>query len=504
MWAGRRSLLLAAAVLAGAAAAVAGIGVFRAHSAVASGASPVAVSVDPAAEQGRIPPGFLGLSIEYWGVEAYAGKDPTAVNPVLVQLIRNLVPRQTAVLRIGGVTTDHTWWPVVGMRRPGGVTYNLNAARLGVMRSLAERVGARLIMGLNFEADSDTVAGAEARAMLAMIGRSRIAAFELGNEPELYPNPRFPWYTRDGHVVTGRPAGYDMAAFTREVANIATGMPRVPLADPSSGAVEWLSDLGRFLSGESRLGMATVHRYPFEACAVSPASAVYPTISRLLSPAASTGQAQGVAPYVALAHSHGLPIRVDEMNTVACGNPPGIPNTFAMALWAIDALFSDAQVGVDGVNIHTWPTAVYQLFTFRQLRSGWQGLVEPEYYGLLMFADAAPPGSRLLGTSSANGAVRVWATRAADRTIRVTLINDDRTAARRVVVRVPGAHTPADVERLLAPGPGATDGVTLGGQGFGSTTTGQLGPAHTTRIALMGGTYSVSLPAASAALLTLR
>ena len=62
------------------------------------------------------------------------------------------------------------------------------------------------------------------------------------------------------------------------------------------------------------------------------------------------------------------------------------------------------------------------------------------------------------------------------------------------------------LERLLAPRLGATAGVTLGGQSFGAaTTTGQLaGTRRLTTVKPRGGAYAVSLPAGSAALLTVR
>jgi len=361
-----------------------------------------------------------------------------------------------------------------------------------------------LILGINLEADSAIVAGAEARAMLATIGPSRIALFELGNEPELYGNPNFAWYRRDGRNVPGRPLDWDVATLTTDFANIGSAIPRIGLAGPAAGSARWLDQLDQFIAGQRRLGMITVHDYPFEACSASPAMPSFPTIRRLLSPAASAGQADGVRPYLTVANAHHLPLRIDEMNTVACGNPPGIANTFAMALWAIDALYADAHAGIDGVNIHTWPGAIYQLFTFKHLRSGWQALVEPEYYGLLMFAQGAPAGSRLLHASSADKAVRAWATRARDGTIRITLINDDQAAAHRLAVGVPGAHGAASLERLLAPSAGATTGVTLGGQSLFQTTSGRLaGPLRMTRIAPKAGNYQLSLPPASAALLTL-
>lgn len=462
------------------------------------------MSVNPDALGAQIPAGFLGLSIEWWAVEAYAGKNPRAVNPVLVRLVRNLMPEQTGVLRIGGVTTDETWWRSARGARPPGVRYRLTARRLKVIRALAEAVGARLILGVNLEADSTRVAGAEAKAMSAIIGSNRIAALELGNEPELYGNPNFAWYRRRGRNIPGRARDWNATEFATDFAKIGSALPQTGLAGPASGAAEWLAQLDRFIAGVPRLRVVTVHSYPFEACSASPAMPWYPTIGRLLAPAASLGPVKTVRPYLAVAHAHHLPLRIAETNTVSCGNPPGIPNTFAMALWAINSLYANAQAGVDGVNIHTWPGAIYQLFTFRHLRSGWQALVEPEYYGLLMFAQGAPPGSRLLKTSSSDHAVRVWATRTGDWTVRITVINDDPVAAHRLAVHVAGARGAASVERLTAPSAGATNGVMLAGQSFSQTTTGRLGgPRRTTTIEPKGGEYRLSLPPASAALLTL-
>src|SRR5947209_20501175 len=59
-----------------------------------------------------IEPGYLGLSLEFGALKAYAGTAPGAPDPVFLQLIRNLTPDQAPVLRIGGDSTDRTWWPV--------------------------------------------------------------------------------------------------------------------------------------------------------------------------------------------------------------------------------------------------------------------------------------------------------------------------------------------------------------------------------------------------------
>jgi len=59
-----------------------------------------------------MPDGFVGLSLEYRALLTYLGSDPSAINPVFLRLLRNLGPGQDPVIRIGGDSTDWTWWPV--------------------------------------------------------------------------------------------------------------------------------------------------------------------------------------------------------------------------------------------------------------------------------------------------------------------------------------------------------------------------------------------------------
>jgi hypothetical protein len=455
-----------------------------------------------------IPPGFLGLSFEYQGTGRYTGRDPSAVDPVLVQLIRNLVPGQAPVLRIGGDSTDASWWPIGGVRTPPWVRYTLTHSWLETTRALARELGARLILGINLTADSRAVAGAEARALVGGIGRRYIAALELGNEPEVYG--RLPWYEVNGHAFYARPRSYGavgLASYAQDVRALAPALPALPLAGPATGSRRQLAQVGRLLTAVPRMRVVTFHRYPSSRCHPSPDSPVPATIAGLLSPRASRGLMQGSSRYVALAHRRGAPFRVDELNTVACEGKRGVTDTFASALWAIDALFALARDGVDGVNIHTFPGAGYSLFLLTQTGGQWRAFVHPEYYGLLLFARAAPPRSRLLPVSLVNaGEVRAWATAGSGGTDRVALINDSTTFARRVVVRVSAAGSGATLERLEAPGVSATSGVTLAGQGFGNTTsTGVLGGRRrAARLRPARHLYTVELPPASAALLTIR
>ncbi len=125
----------------------------------------------------------------------------------------------------------------------------------------------------------------------------------------------------------------------------------------------------------------------------------------------------------------------------------------------------------------------------------------------MMFAQAAPAGSRLLALSgNLVPDVNAWATRAPDGPIRVVLVNT-ATHARTVDVRATGqvSTATATLERLQAPSLQAQTRVTLAGQSFGAfTTTGVLsGPSTTSSLTPVAGRYVVSVPGASAALLTL-
>jgi hypothetical protein len=266
-----------------------------------------------------------------------------------------------------------------------------------------------------------------------------------------------------------------------------------------------MQELGRFLDSERGIRLVTFHRYPLRRCNQSASSPLYGSIPNLLSDFASSGLALPLGRFAAVARAHGLSFRVDELNSVSCHGKPGISNSFASALWALDTLFNFAHEGVDGVNIHTFPGAAYQLFAFSQAGGRWFADVEPEYYGLLMFAQAAPPGSRLLSVAAPPGPLKEWATRAPDGTTRVVLINEGTARARTVVVQPPQPAGIASVEWLRAPSAEATSGVSIGGQSFGSASaTGVLeGHQRLTYLAPSAGQFTATIPPASAATVTL-
>ena len=484
-------LLLAVAVI-----VAAGVGVSCCSAASTPRPAAHAIRIGATEVGPAVPPGFVGISMEYKGLSKYVGRNPAAIDPAFVQLLRNLSPRGF-VLRVGGDSTDWSWWPQPGLPAPGGVRYAVTPLWAALAKSLATEVGGRLMLGINFEADSRRVAAAEAAELVSHIGRSLIAGLELGNEPELYAS--FPWYkTSSGHHVYGRAAGYSPATLPGDFGSIAAALPPgVTVAGPSSGAPQWLGSIGRFAAAEPRVGLVTIHAYPLKHC--NPHRFASPT--DLFTGASLQGLADEIGGWVRAVGAHHRPLRVDEMNSVSCGGQKGLSQSFAPALWALDMLPRVLRTGAQGVNFHTVPNANNQLIGATLSHGSWQVSVEPEYYGLMTFSEAAPAGSRLLSVATpSSGGLDTWATRATNGQIHVVVINTtgrDQAAS----LSVAGASGSATVARLRAPGLNAQSGVTLGGEHL-SATTGQLtGSPALTSVAPSNGVYPVDVPPWSAAIL---
>jgi hypothetical protein len=396
------------------------------------------------------------------------------------------------------------------------VTYALGAGWATAARALAQATGARLLLGLNLEADRPRLDQVEAHQFLTRIGRGNIGALELGNEPPLYSEVpwykvlggrRVPWYSHSGTPVYARGPDWSPGEYRSELQRTLAVLPRIAVAGPESSTPPWLDAFGALLGRGSRVRIVTSHAYALNQCVHDPALPLYPSVPHLLSLFASRELLAGLGPYVAAAHRAGAAYRIDEMGSISCNGRRGVSDTMASALWVLDALFALARAGVDGVNLHSFPNSANGLFDFTLGSGGdWIGTIHPLYYGALMFARAAPAGSWLLPVSTSPGNLRAWATRDRGGVIRVLLINDSLRSPSRALVRIPAQrrYAPAALQRLAGPGAGATSGITLGGAGFGaSTATGAPPTPLAATVPASGAEYRVSLPPATAALLAL-
>lgn len=460
------------------------------NASVASSSSSATLHVT-SSSVGKVPSGFVGISTEYTGLAKYTDNS-TSVDQPFVQLIKNLNPAGNPILRIGGDSTDWAWWPIAGVKKPGGVRITLTAKSLAADKALIEALHGHYIFGIQFEADSKRIAAAESNAILSHVGKSNITALELGNEPELYH--AFSWYkTASGQRVYGRGPNYTPAAYNKDFANIASAMPKFPIAGPSSGGGEWLAALGSFVRSEPRVKLVTVHAYPTKKCGSTLVKA-----TQFFQNSSLQGLANNIAGHVRAARSRSKPLRVDEMNSISCGGQGNLSPAFAPALWAVDFLPRVARTGAQGVNFHTVPGEWQGLINVKHTGSGWSVSVQPEYYGLMMFAQAAPGGSHFLHITGKTGSgIDVWAARTPSGKINVVVINTSRSS-HTVKLGVDGSNDAAGtLIRLRSSGLYAKSGETLGGQKIASNGT-LSGSSNATTVSPTGGAYSVVAPAYSA------
>lgn len=448
-----------------------------------------------------IPRSFLGFSTEYWTLPF--DERHILLYRRLIALVH--VPGDGGfVLRIGGDSSDHAFWEPRVHDLPHWA-FALTPGWIARTARVVRDSGLRVIIDLNFITGTPRLAAAWARQAERELPPHSIIGFEVGNEPDLYV--RTLWALQLGHGLAAgllpraiTPSTYAGAyrAYERLLAAVA---PKVPLLAPALALPRrdrgWIEALLR--SPHPKLGTVSVHVYPYTACA-TPSEGNYPTVARLLSEHAATVMAAAVAPAVALAHQAGLPVRVTEFNSVSCGGRAGVSNAFATALWAPDALFELAGAGVAAADLHVRGFSINAPFYFT---SG--GIrARPLLYGLILFTRMLGPDSRLVplqtqGASSTD--LTAWAVRRAGGVLKVLLIDRGKRSVR-VNLRLPSDGA-ATVERLQAPTPSSTSGVTLDGQHL-DTDARWKGPRIIQTVEPSDGRYAVVVRHFSAALVSVR
>jgi hypothetical protein len=407
------ALLVAAAVLAGC------DGTHPAVRARASRPPNVLVAVDVAAARRVVPRAFLGLSIEWDSVGAYAG--PVGARSAgLRALLAPLVARTGGVaLRIGGDTADQAWWNPRGRPPPPSVLQDVTPATLDAVAWLARGLRGPVTLDVNLALGDPYNALALARAARRRLPPGSLETLEIGNEPDLYTRGRVFHVPGHVHRRVRKRVRYGADAYRRDVTPYLDVLARRPrpaarLAVAGfAGPAWWPSLPGLVRSAGGRVGALSAHLYALPRCGGRP-----PPLSWLLTTAASRGRAAILAPLTAIARSQRLPVRVTELNSAACGGRPRWSDTFTAALWLTDTLFALLRDGVDQADVHTWAHARYALFDV----AGPRAAARPPLTAMLAFARAAPPMSRLVATAVRRGPLRAWATIDHGGTVRVALI----------------------------------------------------------------------------------
>jgi hypothetical protein len=460
-----------------------------------------------------VPRSFAGFSMEYWAVPSYLGL--TRPNPIFARLVRTLAGggNGAPTIRVGGNSTDDTWWNPTGAPRPPDVVNDLGPPWMNALGAWTRQTHTPMLLGLNL-ARRDPLNDAEfAQAAMQQIPPGLLAALEIGNEPDLYAQPRT-FRVRTQIVRRGqrRATGWQYSDYLGDLQAVRSAVegaaPGAPLAAGGFASASWEDNEDNLLSfpGPRPIGFSA-HTYPIHGCDRNPHRKAESFARALLGSSAVATPTARMAQLAAVASAHGSTFRVSETNSANCGGVHGASDALASALWGTDMLFSLADAGVRGVNFHTFTGALYAPVEFGASKGRFAGFVHPLLYAMMLFDRATPSGARLLpaGPNPATASLKTWATVDPAGTRRVVVINKNPAKTRRVVLRVPGGGAAGRVQRLVGPSITATSGVTLAGQSYGNATTdGRLrGKLRNERVARRAGAFRVDMPPASAALVTI-
>jgi hypothetical protein len=452
-------------------------------------AVPVTVAVDPIGPGRPVPQRFLGLSFEMaalgqLGQDAYRGD--------LVQLLRSLGP---GMLRFGGITADeNVAWTDAGTPRPAWASSTIGPAQMSAIGVLARRSGWRVLLTVGLAHYEPMAAAREVAAAHRALG-SYLAAVEIGNEPNAYGNHglrELPWLAQ----------GYEeQVSDYREAIEALT--PGVPIAGPDVSGSGAFGEWGDEEALAQRPVMLTGHHYPL-GCAQTPA----PSIETLLSAATRGAAANSLAAYMAVAQLYGIPLRIDETNTVSCGGVAGISDTFASALWATGYITQAMAAGTAGINLEGNPnncTGYTPLCALDPAAAAEGALsVQPEWYALLLTSSLI--GERPLPTTiSAEGSPNLVATSFSgpEHSLKVAFVDGEAPGASPLALRLEvGADMgEAQILRLTAPSQEATSGVQLAGSTVAANGSWRT-PTQPESVATHAGILTLELAPGSAALVT--
>ncbi len=453
-------------------------------------ALPVTLAIDRFAPGAAVPERFLGLSFE---AAALGQIGQYAHRGDLVELLRSLGP---GVLRFGGITADeNVAWTDAATPQPAWASSAIGPAQLRAIGELARRSGWQVLLTVGLAHYEPTAAAREVAAAHSALG-PYLAAIEIGNEPDAYGNHglrELPWLAQ----------GYEeQASGYREAIEALT--PGVPIAGPDVSGSGAFSEWGEEEALAQTPALLTGHHYPL-GCAQTPA----PSIETLLSSEIRGRQERSLAAYMLVAHRRGIPLRIDETNSVSCGGVVGISDTFASALWATGYITQAMAAGTAGVNFQGNPSncAGYTPVCAPDPTALAQGTLraQPEWYALLLSRSLV--GERPLPTTiSAESSPNLVAASflAPNRSVKVVLVDDEPQGAAPLALRLNmgvgmGA---ASVVRLTAPSPSATEGVLLARRAVAADGAWRA-PEAPERVAVDAGVPAFELEPDSAALVTI-
>lgn len=399
----------------------------------------VKIGASPAAGAAKIPFNYVGMSLEASQLES-PELEPATGN--LGVLMKSLAP---GVVRFGGDSVENEWYADGFTTPPQWAVVQINDQNFQNLADLIAYTGWKVELTVEAVHDNAANAAAFVQAAYGYLGANLIGV-EMGNESDVYI-PTYSQYKTE---------------FDEYAAAIHAVVPGMPILGPNSGNPSWLAQAAPYASASAPL---TEHIYALSRC-----NGFVPQIHDLLSAATLAQETTFVENGLVPAQAAGVPLRVDESNSVACSGQDGVSNVLAASLWGTDYMLRLAQLGVAGINFHSGLGNCHGYTPLCQLLPGDHDQnierARPLWYAMLLVHQLV--GDTFLPVSATTPDGRLVSAYALiDGRGTYRLVIDDLDAAKgspdaMVHVHLPKQLRSAKIERLVGPGVGASVGVTLG------------------------------------------
>ena len=349
-----------------------------------------------------VAPNFCGLSIE---VPATPEMLLAPAATLLAHLYETTpAPHAGPVLRIGGNSADSSCFES-----------NASGCKHAIQRDELQNYAtfAKIAPNISYVVDVDlgrspdpALAAAHVRALGDLGLWPLVSAVEIGNEMDIYAKATPEEQKEKGH----RNQSYDYGAYEHDYSTYvpalkAAGLPTKRLQggtycslsyEPPRGTFNAATNFSRYLDRfGDEMKSFSYHRYPVSHC-----GGENTTIGALLADASIGGQLEKLAPFIEATTKRSIEFWIGEGNSASCGGMPGVSDTFAAPLWAVDFLATLSKGGVSGMNFHGGPGGSYPPIAFDN------GVLQtrPLWYGMLAFSELAANHSRWLeSTASSSG-----------------------------------------------------------------------------------------------------
>ncbi|KAI0673206.1 glycoside hydrolase superfamily [Trametes maxima] len=460
---------------------------------------------------------FWGFSIEMSVVQQVIGKNASFIQVPFLNLLGTVVERAGRVrVRVGGNTqetatlVDSLADNAIIEKAKSQITVSTadqtptllyTPELLHLLSNVSALVNAKWYLGIPMN-DTSNLRLQIAEAADAILG-DNVLGYQVGNEPDLYAD--------HGH----RPPNYNQTDYYNEFGVVMNAVQQDAKIKHKSNLIapslqgtwnpEDLFATGFLDSYASSLDVIAMEHYPDQNCAAEFPTGGFGSIKdpqtvfpNYLTHASGQNMVKPYLNTAGIAQGLGKEFMMFETNTASCGGFPGVSDSFASALWAVDYGLQMAYSNFTGALLHVGGQNVsYNPFTPppTNLSVFDQWTVGPVFYSTLFMAEA-------LGTTNTSRVVDLFANGGNEFTpaygiyedhalARVALVNfmngQDGQGAYNVTLSVGGVQvgepndTPAQVKvkwpptptltsfrrYLLAPSVSEKDHITWANQTFG-------------------------------------